>query len=140
MIFQISRLQSLQKNEITHMKLNRYNKSRNLSFIGSFVCTVLASGISPETTGVMTTPSPPSPPNYPDATVTQVDAAIEMKNPITRCPAPRERGKDSNIKALILIDITVVVVIVIAIVVVGIGEFCGDCDCTPCLRTYCRRE
>ena len=35
-----------------------------------------------------------------------------------------QRGKDSNINALILIGITVAAVIVIAIVVVMMGEFC----------------
>ena len=36
-----------------------------------------------------------------------------------------QRGKDSNIKALIVIDITVAAVIVTATVVVMMDEFCG---------------
>jgi len=52
--------------------------------------------------------------------MTQVDAIIEMKGPITKFLVLRKRG--SNIEALLLIGVTVVLAIVIAIVVV---EFCG---------------
>ena len=50
-----------------------------------FLChtSLLAPGISPETTGAT---------NYPDATVAQVDATVQMKSPITKGPTPR-KGK-----------------------------------------------
>lgn len=45
---------------------------------------VSAPRISPKTTGATGIPHPL---NYSDAAVTQVDAAVEIKSPITKCPA-----------------------------------------------------
>jgi len=73
--------------------------------------------------------------------MTHVDAKAKMRGPIKLLKARLlERGSDSNIAALVSIDITVVVAFAIAIVVIVMGEFCGDCSCTRCLRTYSRRE
>ena len=52
----------------------------------------------------------------------------------------KERGKGSNIQALVLTVIIAVVVIVITIIVLMMVEFGGGSWCARCLRTYSRRE
>ena len=51
---------------------------------------LLAPRISPETTGTTGTPHPL---NYSDTAGTQVDAAVEIKSPMTKCPAPTEENR-----------------------------------------------
>ena len=51
--------------------------------------------------------------------MTEADAVVKMKGPITKFQAPRKR--DSNIEALVLIGVRVVLPIVITIVVIRVG-------------------
>jgi len=67
-----------------------------------------------------------------NTTTTQIDSAVKMRGTITIVdPVLPERGRSSNILALVLIVIIVAVSIVIAIVVHMMIEFCGGCWLRP---------
>ena len=57
--------------------------------------------------------------------MTQADTTVRIKVPRTKCQAPRERGRHSNVKALISVGTTVAVPILTASVVILMGECRG---------------
>ena len=107
---------------ITFVYIKLFSPTFSHAFLWPFgLSLVLAPRISSWATSSTTIPHHTH--NYRNTTMTQVDAIVNMKGPITKFQAPRK--KDSDIEALVLIGITVVLAIVIAIVFIMMVEFCG---------------
>ena len=58
-----------------------------------------------------------------------------MNSPITKCETPRE-GRGLRYTGLSINRHYSWAVIVITIVVMMMVEFCGECGCAPCLKTF----